>query len=87
MPSLFDEAYNLAATQQRKNKDIPEGGSKGAILLSMDHQDKGVSAFEKYVDALLDLLLPDPSAMMDYYRKDEILFLGPDEGTADVMNW
>jgi glutamate dehydrogenase len=24
--SLFDENYGLAATQQRKNKDIPEGG-------------------------------------------------------------
>ncbi|KAG5456179.1 MAG: hypothetical protein BJ554DRAFT_4148, partial [Olpidium bornovanus] len=31
--SLFDENYALAATQQRKNKDIPEGGSKGTILL------------------------------------------------------
>jgi glutamate dehydrogenase len=27
--SLFDENYNLALTQQLKNKDIPEGGSKG----------------------------------------------------------
>mmetsp|Transcript_22421 Transcript_22421/g.40433 ORF Transcript_22421/g.40433 Transcript_22421/m.40433 type:complete len:1145 (-) Transcript_22421:63-3497(-) len=30
--SLFDEGYNLAYTQQNKNKDIPEGGSKGVIL-------------------------------------------------------
>eukprot|EP00930_Biecheleria_cincta_P019372 TRINITY_DN147_c0_g3_i1.p1 TRINITY_DN147_c0_g3~~TRINITY_DN147_c0_g3_i1.p1 ORF type:complete len:581 (-),score=105.96 TRINITY_DN147_c0_g3_i1:152-1660(-) len=29
---LFDECYNLAFTQQNKNKDIPEGGSKGVIL-------------------------------------------------------
>jgi glutamate dehydrogenase len=27
--TVFDENYNLAATQDRKNKDIPEGGSKG----------------------------------------------------------
>jgi hypothetical protein len=27
--SLFDEVYALASTQQRKNKDIPEGGAKG----------------------------------------------------------
>jgi hypothetical protein len=33
--TLFDENYNLAFTQQKKNKDIPEGGSKGTILLSM----------------------------------------------------
>lgn len=31
--SIFSEAYNLAFTQQKKNKDIPEGGAKTAILL------------------------------------------------------
>lgn len=31
--NLFQECYNLAYTQQKKNKDIPEGGSKGVILL------------------------------------------------------
>ena len=31
---IFQEGYNLAATQQRKNKDIPEGGSKGILLLN-----------------------------------------------------
>jgi glutamate dehydrogenase len=31
--SIFSEAYNLALTQHKKNKDIPEGGSKTAILL------------------------------------------------------
>ncbi|KAH9253423.1 hypothetical protein BASA81_008620 [Batrachochytrium salamandrivorans] len=30
--SLMDENYGLANTQQRKNKDIPEGGSKGTIF-------------------------------------------------------
>lgn len=43
--SLFDENYNLANTQQRKNKDIPEGGSKGVILLDFAHQDRGTQAF------------------------------------------
>merc|ERR1712137_1264192 len=64
--TLFEENYNLALTQQRKNKDIPEGGSKGTILLSTDHQDKALVAFQKYVDALLDLLLPDAN-IRDYY--------------------
>jgi NAD-specific glutamate dehydrogenase len=36
--SLFDECYNLASTQQRKNKDLPEGGSKGVILLGLTQQ-------------------------------------------------
>jgi glutamate dehydrogenase len=31
--TLFAECYNLAYTQQKKNKDIPEGGSKAVILL------------------------------------------------------
>ena len=30
--SLFEECYNLALTQHRKNKDIPEGGAKGVVL-------------------------------------------------------
>ncbi len=29
----FQECYHLAYTQQKKNKDIPEGGSKGVIFL------------------------------------------------------
>lgn len=31
--NVFTECYNLAYTQQMKNKDIPEGGAKGIILL------------------------------------------------------
>ncbi|NGX37620.1 MAG: NAD-specific glutamate dehydrogenase [Chlamydiae bacterium] len=30
---VFAECYNLAYTQQKKNKDIPEGGAKGVIFL------------------------------------------------------
>ncbi|MDZ7330475.1 MAG: NAD-glutamate dehydrogenase [candidate division KSB1 bacterium] len=84
--SIFDENYNLAFTQQKKNKDIPEGGSKGTILLNLEYQDKGELAFEKYIDGLLDVILPDES-IKDYFGKEEILFLGPDEGTAELMSW
>lgn len=84
--TLFDENYNLAHTQERKNKDIPEGGSKGTILLSLDHQDKTKAAWAKYIDSLLDLILPG-SNIVDYYKQEEILFLGPDENTSDVMDW
>ncbi len=31
--TVFMECYNLAYTQQKKNKDIPEGGAKGVIFL------------------------------------------------------
>ncbi len=84
--AIFDENYNLALTQQRKNKDIPEGGSKGAILLERDAQDRDESAFKKYIDGLLDLLLGD-ERIVDHYGDDVILFLGPDEGTAELMEW
>lgn len=31
--NVFTECYNLAYTQHRKNKDIPEGGAKGILFL------------------------------------------------------
>ncbi|KAH8653588.1 NAD-specific glutamate dehydrogenase [Xylariales sp. PMI_506] len=90
--NLFDENYGLASTQQRKNKDIPEGGSKGVILLDAKQQDRGREAFEKYIDSILDLLLPAETPgiknpIVDLYGKQEILFMGPDENTADLVDW
>lgn len=90
--NLFDENYALASTQQRKNKDIPEGGAKGVILLEPKQQDKAREAFEKYIDSILDLLLPAQTPgiknpLVDLYGKEEILFMGPDENTADLVDW
>jgi len=47
MASLFNENYDLASTQQRKNKDIPEGGAKGTILLTLEYQHRAKPSFEK----------------------------------------
>ncbi|KAK9475374.1 Glutamate/Leucine/Phenylalanine/Valine dehydrogenase-domain-containing protein [Dipodascopsis tothii] len=90
--TLFDENYNLASTQQRKNKDIPEGGSKGVVLLDYGHQDKETVAFQKYIDSILDLVLPGQtpgikSPIVDLYKKEEIVFMGPDENTAGLVDW
>ena len=90
--ALFDENYGLASTQQRKNKDIPEGGSKGVILLDPKQQGKAREAFEKYIDSIMDLLLPAQTPgiknpLVDLYGKEEILFMGPDENTADLVDW
>lgn len=87
---LFDENYALASTQSLKNKDIPEGGAKGTILPSLGANPR--TAFEKYVDAVIDLLIPGQTPgikerLVDRYGKPEILFFGPDEGTADMMDW
>ncbi|KAF8632070.1 hypothetical protein AX15_002068 [Amanita polypyramis BW_CC] len=87
---LFDENYALASTQSLKNKDIPEGGAKGTILPSLCASPR--RCFEKYVDATIDLLIPSQSpnaaeGIVDHYGRKELLFFGPDEGTADMMDW
>ncbi|KAF4577409.1 NAD-dependent glutamate dehydrogenase [Pleurotus pulmonarius] len=87
---LFDENYGLASTQSLKNKDIPEGGAKGTILPSLGANPR--LCFEKYVDAIIDLLIPGQTPgikekLTDLYGKPELLFFGPDEGTADMMDW
>jgi len=86
---LYDEAYNLAFAQQLKNKDIPEGGAKAAILLDPYARiDRSVKAF---VDALLDLITPVPktrSRVIDRLGREELLYLGPDENiTPEFIVW
>ncbi|CAE6442417.1 unnamed protein product [Rhizoctonia solani] len=87
---LFDENYALAATQTLKNKDIPESGAKGTILPSLGAAPE--LCFQKYVDAIIDLLIPGHTPgikepIVDLYGEPELLFFGPDEGTADLMDW
>ncbi len=86
---LYDEAYNLAFAQQLKNKDIPEGGAKAAILLDpYARLDRGVKGF---VDGLLDLITPDEATrtrIVDHLGHDELLYLGPDENiTPEFIVW
>jgi len=84
----FSETYNLALTQNLKNKDIPEFGSKGTVLLFKDAQENVQLAFKKYVSGLLDLLvIHEDDRIVDHYKRPELLFLGPDENTADLMEW
>ncbi len=84
--TIFLENYNLASTQQKKNKDIPEGGSKGTILLNLENQNEAESAFKSYIDGIIDVIMPNDE-VLDLYGKKEILFMGPDEGTAGLMDW
>lgn len=86
---LYDEAYGLAFAQQLKNKDIPEGGAKAAILLAPGAQvERSVKGF---VDALLDLITPDPATrkqIVDRFGQEELLYLGPDENiTPQLIDW
>jgi glutamate dehydrogenase len=86
LDTVFMENYNLALTQQKKNKDIPEGGAKGIILLRINNQDEADRAFKDYVDGILDVII-DHDEVRDLYGKEEILFFGPDERTAELMDW
>jgi len=86
MEFLFTENYRLAFTQQNKNKDLPEGGSKGAILVNFNVKN-GFLAFKKYISAFLDVLLQDQEVISHLTIKNELIFCGPDENTAGFMDW
>ncbi|MSR40477.1 MAG: hypothetical protein EXS10_01030 [Phycisphaerales bacterium] len=86
---LFDEVYGLSWAQQLKNKDIPEGGAKAAILLEPNATiDRCVKAF---VDSLLDLIVQTPEVkplVVDRFGKEELIYLGPDENiTPAHIEW
>lgn len=92
LAGLFDEVYGLSHAQQLKNKDIPEGGSKAVLLLKPGgHR---LQAVRGSVNAMLDLLVSrDESdeamqAIISYYEREEIIYLGPDENiTNDLIEW
>lgn len=124
--TIFTECYNLAYTQHLKNKDIPEGGSKGLIFLKpyarldsetelyerhLKHQkltekemEEKLSLFRKeqtseylhqaqrsYVESLTTIVNCEPDGslkarrIVDYWKKPEYLYLGPDENMHDAM--
>lgn len=124
--TIFSEAYNLAYTQQKKNKDIPEGGSKTAILLTpveifsleeeiykkemieqgidpliiqeklkIYHRDTRLSYIHasqrSFIQCLTTLINCDEtgklkaSQVLDYWKKPEYIYLGPDENMFNEM--
>jgi len=84
---LFNEQYGLAYTQNLKNKDIPEFGSKGTVLLEAECQNSMTFAFSKYMAGMMDVMLPELTGSLDHHGKEELIFFGPDENTADYMEW
>lgn len=76
----FSECYDLAWTQEFKNKDIPEGGSKGIIFIT-NHAASLEECQKNYIRALFSLLI-------GYIEPPEYLFLGPDERMGDqTLEW
>lgn len=93
----FDEAYGLAYAQQLKNKDIPEGGAKGVVLVdTIKCSSRGkIFAMRKCVkamtDALLDLIVDTEktrAGVVDFLGRKELLYLGPDEQVVPAdIDW
>jgi glutamate dehydrogenase len=127
--NVFAECYNLAYTQQKKNKDIPEGGAKGVILLepyeririeeeiyrheletsevpakeieeklkSYHQEQKSEYLYQSqrsYIESFVTILNCEPDGklrakyIVDYYKKPEYIYLGPDENMHnDMIVW
>lgn len=124
--NVFSECYNLAYTQHKKNKDIPEGGAKGVIFLRPydrmeseatilrnelqlaeiegDIIDTKISNFRQdqtteylyqaqraYIESLITIINCEADGtlrakhIVDYWRRPEYLYLGPDENMHDSM--
>lgn len=123
---VFTECYQLAWTQHKKNKDIPEGGAKGVILLlpfsAIDSEspilrkelewlkinpqeiDQRVNAFRQeqqleylyhsqrsFIESLVTIVNCNADGkirarfIVDYWKKPEYLYLGPDENMHNAM--
>jgi glutamate dehydrogenase len=97
--SLFRENFVLAHTQHLKNKDIYEGGSKLVTLLNaadLTPKERVMETWRLYklqygiTNAFLDIFVTEQGvakhpAVVDYYRQEEAIELGPDENMHDEM--
>jgi glutamate dehydrogenase len=97
--TIFREVYVLANTQQLKNKDIYEGGSKLAVVLDASDLEQIGSEAENFrlyklqygiANAFLDIFITDNGVardrrVVDYYGDDEPIEIGPDENMHDGM--
>jgi glutamate dehydrogenase len=78
--------YALGPKAQRlKHKDICESGSKGVIVPHAQYANYSMESLYDYTEGIMDLMLLDDS-VVDYYGKPELIFFGPDEGTAPLMD-
>ncbi|ACN16929.1 GdhA4 [Desulforapulum autotrophicum HRM2] len=78
--------YALGPKAQRlKHKDICESGSKGVVVPHALYSGYGMDALYDYTEGIMDLMLGDDS-ILDYHGMPEMIFFGPDEGTAPFMD-
>lgn len=70
---VFSECYNLAYTQHKKNKDIPEGGAKAIIFLKpFDRLDSEVRIYARELE-LIGIPLAERQARIAVYKSEQIL--------------
>lgn len=89
-PTEIDNAvllnYALGPKAQRlKHKDICESGAKGVVVPHPAYAGHGRQALYDYTESILDLVLGD-DRIVDHYGQPEMIFFGPDEGTATFMD-
>ena len=78
--------YVLGPVAQRlKHKDIAESGAKGVIVPHLEYARDGLSATLDFTEGVMDLIQPS-GEIVDYLGKPEMIFFGPDEGTASFMD-
>jgi glutamate dehydrogenase len=87
---LFDEAYSLAQAQHLKNKDIPEGGAKAAVLV-LPGSDP-TFAGKCFANTLLDLTVGMQTSGSHHgcarREQPDLIYLGPDENVStQLIEW
>jgi glutamate dehydrogenase len=75
---LYEEAYSLARAQHLKNKDIPEGGAKAAVLVQPGSD--ATFAGKAFANTLLDLTVGRA-----HDGNPELIYLGPDENVSNSL--
>ena len=78
--------YALGPVAQRlKHKDIAESGAKGVIVPGVEYAHDGLNATLDFTEGIMDLIQPSKE-VVDYFGQREMIFFGPDEGTAHYMD-
>ncbi len=78
--------YALGPVAQRlKHKDIAESGAKGVIVPAPEYARDGLSAVYDVTEGIMDLVQPS-AEVVDHLGQPEMVFFGPDEGTAPFMD-
>ncbi|MCM8756970.1 MAG: NAD-glutamate dehydrogenase, partial [Candidatus Omnitrophica bacterium] len=78
--------YALGPVAQRlKHKDIAEDGAKGVIVPDPEYTGDGQEVILDYGEGIFDLIQPHQK-VVDYLKREELIFFGPDEGTASFMD-